>query len=71
MIGKMITQSFDEIVNILSKAIMNGDLIIDRMRCVYKTDNSNIIYILTACNFIDLDLKKESIKKIALYQLID
>lgn len=71
MIGKMITQSFDEIVNILSKAIMNGDLTVERMRCVYKTDDSNIIYILTACDFIDLDPKKESIKKIALYQLID
>ena len=71
MIGKMITQSFDEIVNILSKAIMNGDLTVDRMRCIYKTDDSNIIYILTACDFVDLDLKKESIKKIALYQLID
>lgn len=71
MIGKMITQSFDEIVNILSKAIMNGDLTVERMRCVYKIDDSNIIYILTACDFIDLDPKKESIKKIALYQLID
>lgn len=71
MTWKKIAQSFDEIVNILSKGIMNGDLIVERMRCVYKIDDSNIIYNLTACDFVDLDPKKESIKKITLYQLID
>lgn len=68
---RKITQSFDEIVDIVSKGIMNGDLTIERMRCVYKIDDSNIIYILAACDFVDLDPKKESIKKITLYQLID
>ena len=71
MTWKIITQSFDEIVNILSKGIMNGDLTVEQMRCVYKIDDSNIIYNLTACDFVDLDLKKELIKKITLYQLID
>lgn len=71
MTWRMITQSFDEIVDTLSKGIMNGDLAIERMRCVYKIDDSNIIYNLTAYDFIDLDPKKESIKKITLYQLID
>lgn len=71
MAWKKITQSFDEIVDTLSKGIMNGDLTVEQMRCVYKIDDSNIIYNLTACDFVDLDLKKESIKKITLYQLID
>ena len=71
MTWKMITQSFDKVIDILSKGLMNGDPEIEHMRCVYKTDDSNIIYNLSAFDFIDLDPKKDSIKEITLYQLID
>ncbi len=71
MTWQIITQSFDEIIDILATGTMNGDPIIEKMRCVYKIDDSNIIYNLTAFDFIDLNPKKDSIKKITLYQLID
>lgn len=71
MTWQMITQSFDKIIDTLATGMMNGDPIIEKMRCVYKTDDSNIIYNLSAFDFIDLDPKKDSIKEITLYQLID
>lgn len=66
-----ITQSFDEIVNILSKGLVNGDPSIEHMRCAYRLQDSDLIYISNAFNFVDLDPKKDSIQKITLYQLID
>ena len=71
MTWQAITQSFDEIIDTLATRMTNGDPIVEKMRCVYKIDDSNIIYNLTAFDFIDLDPKKDSIKEITLYQLID
>lgn len=71
MTWQMITQSFDKIIDTLSKGLINGSPEIEQMRCVYKIDDSNIIYNLSAFDFIDLDPKKDSIKEITLYQLID
>lgn len=71
MTWNMITQSFDKIIDTLATGMMNGDPTVEKMRCVYKVDDSNIIYNLTAFDFIDLAPKKDAIKEIALYQLID
>lgn len=71
MTWKKITQSFDEIINILSNGAIKGDDKIKQMRCIFSTDDSNIIYNLSAFDFIDLDPPKDTIKKITLYQLID
>lgn len=71
MTWKKITQSFDVIVATIAKCIKDGDIIIEKLRCVYSIDDSNIIYNLSALDFADLKLQKEAIKKITLYQLID
>ena len=68
---KPITKSLDEIINILSDGMMKGDNKIKQMRCVFSTDDSNMIHSLSAFDFIDLDPPKDTIKKITLYQLID
>lgn len=71
MTGQMITQSFDEIVNILANGMMKGDPQMEQFKCIFTTDEPNVIHILSAFDFIDLDPPKNTIKKIALYQLID
>ena len=71
MIWQPITQSFDKIVEILSDGVMKGDPQIEQMRCVFYTDDSNIVHNLSAFDFVDLDPSKNTIKKITLYQLID
>lgn len=71
MAWKKITQSFDEIINILSNGVIKGDDKIKQMRCVFSTNDSNIIHSLSAFDFIDLEPPKDTIKKITLYQLID
>lgn len=71
MIWKKITQSFDEITNILATYALNSDDRLEKIMCVYTKDDSNLIYILNAFDFIDCDPSKDSIKTITLYQLID
>lgn len=68
---KTITQSFDEIINILAEGMMKGDSQMEQFKCVFITDEPNVIHILSAFDFIDLDPPKNTIKKITLYQLID
>lgn len=67
---KLITHSYSEGINILSKMVVNGDEKIEDIRCLYKIDNSNIMYFLTAFDFIDLDLSIDKIKMFRLYQMI-
>lgn len=71
MTWKKMTQSFDIIIATIAKYIKDGDAIIEKLRCVYSIDDSNIIYNLSALDFADLKLQKDAIKKITLYQLID
>lgn len=68
---KPITQSFDNIINILADGMIKGDSQMEQFRCVFTTDESNVIHMLNAFDFIDLDPPKNTIKKITLYQLID
>lgn len=67
---KLITDSYSEGINILSKMVVNEDEKIEDIRYLYKIDDSNIMYFLTAFDFIDLDLSIDKIKMFRLYQMI-
>ena len=67
---KLITTSFEETVNILSKMTLEADEQLENMRVAYLFDDQ-IIHLDSAFDFIDVDPNKTSIKKISLYQLIN
>ena len=67
---RLITNSFKEIVDILSTMAVQADPNLPNMRVAYVTDDP-IIHLDSAFDFIDLDPSESSIKKISLYQLID
>ena len=67
---KLITTSFKETVDILSKMALESDEQLEIMRVAYLFDDQ-IIHLDSAFDFIDVDPNETSIKKISLYQLID
>lgn len=67
---KILSHSFKDIILYLSKLITNGADKINDMRIVYTIDDSNITYILSAFDFIDLNLKEDTLKSISLCQMI-
>ena len=70
MCWRIISHSFKDIVQYLSKLITSGVDKINDMRVVYTIDDSNVTYILSAFDFIDLDSKEDAIKSISLCQMI-
>lgn len=67
---RILSHSFKDIVQYLSKLITGGVDKINDMRVVYREDDSNITYMLSAFDFIDLDPKEDTIKFISLCQMI-
>ena len=68
---QLLTQSYPDAIEKLSQMVIKGDEQIENMRCLYKIDDSNIIYFLTAFDFIDLDLPIDQVKIFHLYQVIN
>ena len=68
---RSISISHKDIVAYLSKLITSGADKINDMRVVYTIDDSNITYMLSAFDFIDLDLKEDAVKSISLCQMDD
>lgn len=68
---KIITKSFNDIVDILANKTLKGDETLENLRCAYKTDETNIVHVCSAFEFIDLDLAESAIKEITLYQLFN
>ena len=68
---RIISQSYKDIVQYLSKLITSGADKINDMRVVYIIDDSNITYMLSAFDFIDLNLQENTIKSISLCQMIN
>jgi len=58
------------IINQLLMAIKNGDDKIERMRCVYKAEDSSVLTMLMPYDFIDLN-PKPKIKEFYIYQVLD
>lgn len=71
MSWRSISTSHKDIVAYLSKLITSGADKINDMRVVYTIDDSNITYMLSAFDFIDLNLKKDAVKSISLCQMDD
>ena len=70
MSWRIISHSFKDIVQYLLKLITSGVDKINDMRVIYTTDDSNITYMLSAFDFIDLNLKEDIIKSISLCQMV-
>ena len=67
---RIISHSFKDIVQYLSKLATSGLDKNKNMRIINTIDDSNITYILSAFDFIDLNPKEDTIKSISLYQVI-
>lgn len=67
---RVLSHSFKDIVQYLSKLLVSGVDKINDMRVVYREDDSNITYMLSAFDFIDLNPKEDTIKFISLCQMI-
>lgn len=67
---RILSHSFKDIVQYLSKLLISGVDKINDMRVVYREDDSNITYMLSAFDFIDLVPKEDTIKFISLCQMI-
>jgi hypothetical protein len=51
-------------------SIKNGDKRIEKIRCVYKAEDSNVFVMLMPYDFLDLN-PKPNIKEFYLYQVLD
>lgn len=67
---RILSHSFKDIVQYLSKLIASGVDKINDIRVIYITDDSDIVYMLSAFDFIDLNLEEGAIKSISLCQMI-
>ena len=65
-----LSHSYKDIVQYLSKLITSGADKINDMRVVYTIDDSNITYILSAFDFIDLNLESNIVKSVSLCQMV-
>ena len=71
MCWQIISQSYKDIVQCLSELMLNGADEINNMRVIYTIDDSNITYMLSAFDFIDLEPKEDTIKSISLCQMLN
>lgn len=67
---KIISKSFEDIHNTLIRMMTNGTPELEDMRCIFSFNDSDIIHILTAFDFIDLNPNPTSIKHIQLCQMV-
>ena len=60
-------EKLPDIIKQLNLAIANGDNILEQMMCIYKLENSAVMYLRTPWDFID-DMKQlKPIKEFYLY----
>lgn len=57
------------LLNTLKNMVKSGDEKLNNMRCIYTIDDTNMTYILTVFDFIDLD-PLPSIKSFTLGQMV-
>ena len=67
---RTLSHSYKDIVQYLSKLIASGADKINDMRVIYTIDDSNITYILSAFDFIDLNLESNIVKSVSLCQMV-
>ena len=67
---RTLSHSFQDIVQYSLKLINSGVDKINEMRVIYTIDDSNITYMLSIFDFIDLKLQADTIKSISLCQMI-
>lgn len=70
MSWRNLSTSYKDIIQYLTKLIASGVDKINDIRVIYKIDDTNITYMLSAFDFIDLDLKEDMIKFISLRQMV-
>ena len=68
---RIISHSFKDIIVYLSKLVVSGADKINDMRIIYTIDDSNVTYMFSAFDFIDLNPKEDTIKSISLCQMDD
>ena len=68
---KIITHNYPNAVKIIADGLMQGNDLVEKLRCSYMTNDENIIHIATAFEMADLDLPIDVIKHFTLYQVIE
>ena len=59
-----------DVIQRFKKDIENGNTEIENIRCIYQTDNSTIIHMLSIFDFLDLNIEESTIRTFALCQVI-
>lgn len=67
---KIITRNYPDAIKIITDGIIQGNELIEKLRCSYITDD-NMIHIATAFEMADLDLPINIIRYFTLYQVIE
>ena len=67
---RVLSHSYKDIVQYLLKLISSGADKINDMMIIYTIDDSNMTYMFSAFDFVDLDLKEDTIKSISLCQMV-
>ena len=67
---RVLSHSYKDIIQYLLKLISSGVDKINDIRVIYTIDDSNITYMLSAFDFVDLDLKEDAVKSISLCQMV-
>ena len=67
---RVLSHSYKDIVQYLLKLITSGADKINDMMIIYTIDDSNMTYMFSAFDFVDLDPKEDTIKSISLCQMV-
>ena len=70
MTWHILSHSYKDIMQYLLKLISSGVDKINDMMIIYTLDDSNITYMLSAFDFVDLDPKEDTVKSISLCQMV-
>ena len=70
MSWRVLSHSYKDIIQYLLKLISSGADKINDMMIIYTIDDSNITYMLSAFDFVDLNLKEDAVKSISLCQMV-
>ncbi len=70
MTWRTLSHSYKDIILYLSKLVTSGADKVNDMRVIYTIDDSNITYMLSVFDFIDLDPKEDAVKFISLCQMV-
>ena len=67
---RVLSHSYKDIVQYLLKLISSGADKINDIMIIYTIDDSNMTYMFSAFDFVDLDPKEDTIKSISLCQMV-